>query len=159
MSLRIPYFQLSGDFSGMLVKMSQGLRQGSLGNTILDLVNIRVSQMNGCAFCVDMHVKEARIHGERDLRVHHVAVWRESPLFNDRERAAFEWAETVTKLGEEGVPEDLFQRVRAHFSEKEISDLTFAVGLINFWNRLSVSFRAEPGSADEQFGLTKSGLN
>src|SRR5438034_11199043 len=99
---------------------------------IQDLVHIRASQLNGCAFCLDMHVKEAKIHGERELRLYHISVWRESPLFSDKERAALEWTEAVTKISE-GIPESLYEMVREHLSEKEMSEMTFAIALINIW--------------------------
>jgi AhpD family alkylhydroperoxidase len=122
-------------------------------------VDLRASQMNGCAFCVDMHVKQARIAGERELRLHHVAVWRESTLFDERERAALEWTEALTKLAPYGVSDEIFNKVREHFNEQEISDLTFAIMAINGWNRVSIGFNAVPGSQDEAYGLTKGGLN
>jgi AhpD family alkylhydroperoxidase len=127
--------------------------------TLRDLVNIRASQINGCAFCLDMHVKEAKIHGERELRLHHVAIWRESPLFTPRERAALAWTEAVTVLGRDGVPDEVYEQARSQFSEKELVQLTFAVVTINGWNRLSIAFRNEPGSADAAMGLTKAGLS
>jgi AhpD family alkylhydroperoxidase len=139
--------------------MGKSLGESTLGRTLLDLVNLRASQLNGCAFCIDMHVKEARLHGERDLRVYHLPVWRESTLFSAKEKAALEWTEVVTKLPEHGIPDENFQRVRENFSDKEMSELTFAIGLINAWNRLSISFKAVPGSADKAFGLDKAGLN
>jgi alkylhydroperoxidase family enzyme len=105
-----------------------------------------------------MHVKEAKLEGERELRLYHVAVWRESPLFSERERAALEWTEAVTRVADSQVPDELFERVRKILSEKEISDLTFAVAIINTWNRLGVSFRSTPGSADSVYGLDKAGL-
>ena len=121
----------------------------------MDLVNIRASQINGCAFCLDMHVKEAKIHGERELRLYHIPIWRESPLFTSKERAALEWTEAVTKIAGNEVPGELFERVRKEFSEKELSDLTFAIGTINFWNRMNVGFKTMPGSADQMLGLTE----
>ena len=123
-----------------------------------DLVNIRVSQINGCAFCLDMHVKEARIRGERELRLHHVSIWRESPLFGPRERAAFEWAELLTRLGHDGVPDEAYEAARAHFTEEELADLNYAVVAINGWNRLNIAFPKTPGSLDAMFGLDKAGL-
>jgi AhpD family alkylhydroperoxidase len=123
-----------------------------------DLLVTRASQINGCAFCLDMHIKQAKIHGERELRLHHIAIWRESSLFNPRERAALEWTEVLTKLPEHGVSDDLYQRARGEFSEKELSDLTFLVMAINGWNRLNVAFQTVPGSADAAFGLDKAGL-
>lgn len=156
---RLNYYELSQDQAQKLMALGQAAKSASIERSLVDLVNIRASQMNGCGFCVDMHVKEARIHGERDLRVHHVVIWRESPLFSERERAALEWTEAVTKLGAHGVPDDVYAKARSHLSEKEISDLTFVIGVINVWNRLSIGFRAVPGSADKAFGLDKSGLS
>ena len=106
-----------------------------------------------------MHVKEATIKGERALRLHHVAIWRESPLFSPRERAALEWTEALTTLPPHGVPDEIYDAVRAQFTESELSDLTFLVVGINGWNRLNVAFRTEPGSADKAYGLDKAGLN
>ncbi|HSG22697.1 MAG TPA: carboxymuconolactone decarboxylase family protein [Azonexus sp.] len=120
---------------------------------------MRASQLNGCAFCVDMHVKEATIHGERPLRLHHVAIWRESQLFSPRERAALEWTENLTRLPAEGVADAVYESVRAQLSEKELSDLTFLVMSINAWNRVSVGFRVIPGTYDKAYGLDKAGLN
>lgn len=156
---RLNYMQQSSELFIKAMELATTLHQSPIFKELGDLVNIRVSQLNGCAFCLDMHIKEAKIHGERELRLYHVAVWRESPLFNDRERAALEWTELVTKLPEHGIPEAAFERVREHFNEKEVSDLTFAVGLINYWNRLSISFAVVPGSADAAFGLDKAGLS
>lgn len=159
MSQRINYNQQSPEIVHTLMEMSKQLSKSEISQTLRDLVNIRASQLNGCAFCIDMHVKEARIHGERDLRLFHTQVWRESTLFNDQERAALEWTEAVTKLNEHGISDEIYNRVKEHFSDKQISDLTLAIGLINQWNRLSIAFRAVPGSADKFFGLDKAGLN
>jgi alkylhydroperoxidase family enzyme len=115
--------------------------------------------MNGCGFCLDMHVKEAKIHGERELRLYHIPIWRESTLFSPRERAALAWTEILTKMPEHGVPDDTYDRVRGQFSEKELSDLTFSVMAINAWNRVNVAFQTVPGSADKAYGLTKAGLS
>jgi alkylhydroperoxidase family enzyme len=106
-----------------------------------------------------MHVKQAKMHGERELRLHHVAAWRESTLFSPRERAALAWTEALTKLPDHGVPDDVYDRVRTQLSEKEISDLTFAVMTINAWNRLNVGFKTVPGSSDAALGLDKAGLS
>jgi AhpD family alkylhydroperoxidase len=149
----------SPELVAKLREVAFAVRNGAIEQTILDLVSIRASQINGCAFCLDMHVKEAKMHGERELRVYHLPVWRESPLFTARERAALEWTEVLTKLPEHGVPDDLFQAVRRELSEKEISDLSFAIAVINSWNRISIGFRALPGSADAAFGLDKAGLS
>jgi AhpD family alkylhydroperoxidase len=153
------YAAQSPELFRKLADLATAIRKSSIEETIISLVEIRTSQINGCSFCLDMHVKQAKIHGERDLRLHHVATWRESPLFEARERAALPWAEVLTKLPEGGVPDDLYERVRAQFSEKELSDLTFAVIAINAWNRAGVAFRTVPGSADKVYGLDRAGLN
>lgn len=159
MSERLDYYATSTELSRKLFELSYVVKKSSLGNTLLDLVNIRASQLNGCAFCVDMHCKEAKMHGERELRIYHIPIWRESTLFSDLERAALEWTEAVTKLSEHGVSDEVYERVRAQLSETQISELTFAIAVINAWNRLNISFQSVPGSRDEMLGLMKSGLN
>src|SRR5882672_4889695 len=116
MNPRINYNQHAPDSIKKLFELSQLSDQGSLGHTLADLVHIRASQLNGCAFCLDMHVKEAKIHGEHELRLYHLPVWRESPLFSDKERAALEWTEAVTKLSAP-ISDDLYERTREHLSE------------------------------------------
>lgn len=157
MNPRINYNQHSPELIKKLFELSQLSTRGSLGPTLTDLVHIRASQLNGCAFCLDMHVKEARIHGERELRLYHIAIWRESPLFSEKERAALEWTEAVTRLSAP-IPDSLYERVHTHLSEKELSELTFAIGIINFWNRLNISSPTTPGSLDAMLGLTKADL-
>ena len=105
-----------------------------------------------------MHVKEATIHGERPLRLHHLAIWRESPLFDERERAALAWTEALTALPAHGVPQALYDEVREQFSEKELTDLTFSIMAINGWNRVAISFASVPGSLDKVYGLDKAQL-
>jgi AhpD family alkylhydroperoxidase len=156
MNPRINYNQHSPNLIKKLLELSQ-LNAESLDRSLIDLVHIRASQINGCAFCLDMHVKEAKIHGERELRLYHLAIWRESPLFSARERAALEWTEAVTELSA-AIPDSLYERVREHLSEKEMSELTFAIGAINFWNRLNISSPTTPGSLDAMLGLSKAGL-
>jgi AhpD family alkylhydroperoxidase len=159
MSQRLDYAAHSKSLIDKLVALSLATKkEGSIERGLLHLVDIRASQINGCAFCLDMHSKEAKIDGERELRLYHVAVWRESPLFSARERAVLEWTEAVTKLGEHGVADDIYARVREQLSEKEIADLTFAIVTINAWNRLAIAFRAVPGSADAAYGLGRAGL-
>ena len=159
MKERLNYMKESPKLAHKFLEFSQAVPQESLPAGLLDLVNIRASQINGCAFCLDMHVKEAKIRGERELRLYHVSIWRESPLFSPKERAALEWTEAVTQIAGNDVPDELFERVRKDLSEKELANLTFAVATINFWNRLNVSFKTVPGSADEMLGLTKAGLS
>ncbi|KWV40623.1 alkylhydroperoxidase [Rhizobium altiplani] len=159
MSQRLNYAQHSPELFKKISDLGMSLKDSTIEQKIRDLVNIRASQINGCAFCLDMHVKEAKIHGESELRLYHVAIWRESNLFVPRERAALAWTEAVTKLPEGGIPDELYERVRGQLSEKEVSDLTFSIMVINAWNRASIAFKAVPGSADKAYGLDKAGLN
>jgi AhpD family alkylhydroperoxidase len=158
MTARLNYLKNSPELTRKVLELSEAVKKSSLGDTLLDLINIRASQLNGCAFCLDMHSKEAKIHGERELRIYHIPIWRESPLFSDAEKAALEWTEALTKIGPEGVSDEIYERVRSHFSEVQLSELSFAVGMINLWNRLNIGFRNPPGSADEMLGLTRAGL-
>lgn len=159
MTQRINYMQQSPQFFKKLMDFSNAEKESTIEEKILDLVHIRASQMNGCGFCLDMHVKQAKIHGESELRLYHISIWRESTLFVPRERAALAWTEILTKLPEHGVPDEVYDRVRGQLSEKEISDLTFSVMAINAWNRINVAFKTVPGSSDAAFGLTKAGLS
>ncbi|MBF6988900.1 MULTISPECIES: carboxymuconolactone decarboxylase family protein [Cupriavidus] len=158
MAQRINYFQQSPELLKKLMELNSLFPKTTIEEHVRGLVEIRASQLNGCAFCVDMHIKTAKIHGERELRLHHVAIWRESTLFSPRERAALAWTEALTRLSAEGVPDDIYERVRTQYSEKELSDLTFLVGAINTWNRLNVAFRMVPGAFDKTFGLDKANL-
>ena len=159
MTQRLNYAKQSPELLKRLSDLSIALKNSAIEAKIHDLAQIRASQINGCAFCLDMHVKEAKIHGESELRLYHVAIWRESNLFIPRERAALAWTEAVTKLPEGGIPDELYERVRGQLSEKEISDLTFLIMTINAWNRASIAFKTVPGSADRLYGLDKAGLN
>ncbi|TKD47833.1 MAG: carboxymuconolactone decarboxylase family protein [Mesorhizobium sp.] len=156
---RINWAEQSPELVKKFTGVVMALRASSIEESILNLVDIRASQLKGCSFCLDMHVKQAKIHGERELRLYHLAAWRDSTLFTPRERAALAWTEVLTKLPEQGVPDEIYERVRTQLSEKEISDLSFAVMVINAWNRLNVGFKAVPGSADAMYGLDKAGLN
>jgi AhpD family alkylhydroperoxidase len=159
MNQRIDYQKQSPELFKKFVEFSLAIRNSSIEETIRDLVDIRASQINGCAFCVDMHVKEATMHGERPLRLHHIAIWRESPLFSPRERAALAWTEILTRIPAQGVPDDVYDRVRSQLSEQELSDLTYLVMSINAWNRINVGFRLVPGTYDKAFGVDKAGLS
>jgi AhpD family alkylhydroperoxidase len=159
MSPRINQAEQSPELYKKFLEFSTALRSSTIEVGLRDLVNIRASQINGCAFCLDMHSKEAKIHGERELRLYHVAIWRESTLFSPRERAALNWTEALTTLSPHGVADADFETARAEFSEKELADLTFCVMAINGWNRASIAFRNVPGSADKLYGLDKAGLN
>lgn len=159
MSQRLSSMQQSPELFKKFVAYSSAVKDGAIEEKVADLVAIRTAQMNGCGFCLDMHIKQARIRGERELRLHHVAIWRESTLFAPRERAALAWTEALTRLPEGGVPDDVYERVRTQLSEREISDLSFVVMVNNGWNRINVGFRTAPGSADTAFGLDKAGLS
>lgn len=159
MSNRVNAMQQSPELFKKFVAISLATKDASIEEGIGDLVAIRTAQMNGCAFCLDMHIKQATMHGERALRLHHVAIWRESQLFSNRERAALAWTEVLTFLPAHGVPDDIYERVRGELSEKEISDLSFMIMVNNGWNRLNCGFQTTPGSADKAFGLDKAGLS
>ena len=122
------------------------VRQSGIEKRVLELVKLRASYINGCAYCVDMHSKDARAGGETEQRIYSVPVWRETPYYTPRERAALEWSEVVTTLGAHGVPDSAFASVREHFSEIEIVNLTMAIVAINGWNRLAVALGADVGS-------------
>jgi AhpD family alkylhydroperoxidase len=156
---RLNYAQQSPELVKMLHDFSSAIaNSGHIDSKLALLVDIRASQMNGCAFCLDMHVKEARLHGERELRLYHVAIWRESPLFTPKERAALAWTEALTRIAPTGISDELYAEAREQFSEKELSTLTFRVMGINAWNRANVAFRTTPGAHDKAFGLDKAGL-
>jgi len=156
---RLDYQQQSPELFKKFAEFNLLAKKGSIEASILDLVVIRASQINGCTFCVDMHIKQATISGERPLRLHHLAAWRDSTLFAPRERAALAWTEVLTQLPPQGVPDDIYERVRTQLSEKEITDLTYTIMAINGWNRINVAFRSVPGVLDKAYGLDKAGLN
>ncbi len=122
------------------------VRRSGLEPGLLDLVRTRASQINGCAYCIDMHTKDARASGESEQRLYALDAWRETPFFTDRERAALAWTEAVTLVREGHVPDDVYAEARRHFSERELVDLTLAIVAINGWNRLAISMRAVPGA-------------
>jgi AhpD family alkylhydroperoxidase len=125
--------------------MEAYVRGSSLEHSLLELVKLRASMINGCAYCVDMHTKDARYEGETEQRLYAVSVWRETPFFSARERAALAWTDALTDIAHTGVPDALYEVVRSQFSESEIVDLTMAIVTINGWNRLTVSLRAPVG--------------
>jgi len=128
-----------------LFNLGAYLSKSPLEQSLLDLVNFRVSQINGCAYCLDMHSKDLRAHGETEQRLYMMDAWRESPVYTDRERAALAWAEAVTRLEKQNVPDDVYEEALTQFSEEELVDLTMAVNGINSWNRLNISFRTHAG--------------
>jgi AhpD family alkylhydroperoxidase len=121
------------------------LHQSGLEIPLLHLIKLRASQINGCAYCIDMHWKDLRAIGENEQRLYGLDAWRESPYYSERERAALAWTEAVTLVASSQVPDEVYEQVRRQFNEKELTDLTLAVATINAWNRLSISLRAEAG--------------
>lgn len=117
-----------------------------LERPLLELVKMRASQINGCAYCLDMHSKDARALGETEQRLYLLSAWREAPFYTERERAALDWTEAVTLIAEGHAPDDVYERVARQFNEEELANLTLAIAAINSWNRLSISFRVLPGS-------------
>lgn len=156
---RLNYFALAGSAFQHLAAIDKYCKESSVDPKILRLVQVYASQLNGCAFCVDIHCKEAKIAGERELRLYHVAVWKDSPLFTEKEKLAFEWTKAVTLISEGPVSEELFRRMREHFSEKELVDLNMQIAFINLFNRFAATFGSVPGDRDKVLGLDKAGLS
>ncbi len=142
----IRYSKLAPDGFQALLRLNEYARQCGLEAPLLELVRIRVSQVNGCGYCIDIHTKDARAEGESEQRLYCVSAWREAPFYSDRERAALAWAEAVTKLSEGEIADDVYQNAREHFSDTELVNLTMAVIAINGMNWLAVSFDTPVGS-------------
>lgn len=140
MQQRLKYQTYAPDVMKQVYALNKAVDECGLEKGLLHLVKLRASQINGCSFCVDMHSREALADGDSQQRLFLVAAWKESPLFSDRERAAFAYTEAVTKISEAGVPDALWEATRRHFADEEIVKLTVAIGMINIWNRLCVSF-------------------
>ena len=145
MHQRIDYRQASPEAFKALLNTEQQVRSSGLEMSLLELVKSRASQINGCAFCLDMHTKDARALGETEQRLYLLPAWREAPCYSERERAALEWTEAITRIADTGVPDALYARLRRHFDEKTLVDLTLAIIAINGWNRMAVAFRTEVG--------------
>jgi AhpD family alkylhydroperoxidase len=145
MEPRIHYVKYSQPALKAMYALGEEVKKSSLGATLINLISLRASQINGCAYCIDMHFKDARALGESEQRLYSLDAWRETPFYNPRERAALTWTESLTLISQNHVPDDIYQQVREQFSENEIVDLTYAVMAINAWNRLAISMRAVPG--------------
>lgn len=146
MKTRLEYWKVApGGFKAMSA-LEAYLRDCGLEKSLLHMVKLRASQMNGCAYCIDMHWKDARAVGESEQRLYGLDAWREAPYYTDRERAALDWTEALTNLKDGHVPDLVYEAVQRHFSEKELVDLAWVVASINAWNRLSMAFRTEAGS-------------
>ncbi|WP_019833602.1 carboxymuconolactone decarboxylase family protein [Sphingomonas sp. PR090111-T3T-6A] len=138
-------FQTASAGVKAMMAVEGAIASSGVDHSLLHLVKLRASQINGCSFCIHMHAKEAVKQGESDMRIHLLNAWRESPLFNDRERAALAWTETLTTVSETGAPDALYEELQRHFNETEIAYLTFQIGAINLWNRLQIGLRAIHG--------------
>ncbi|GCE45448.1 AhpD family alkylhydroperoxidase [Thermosporothrix hazakensis] len=145
MNARIQITKVAPAAYRAVFQLEKYVRESGLERSLLELVRLRASQINGCAYCVDMHTKDARAAGETEQRLYLVSAWHEATCFTDRERAALEWTEAVTLVSETHVPDDVYERVKQHFTDEELVNLTVAISAINVWNRLNVSFRTPAG--------------
>jgi AhpD family alkylhydroperoxidase len=146
MKPRLDYAKVAPGVYDAMDALDQYLQACGLEPGLLNLVRLRASQINGCAYCVDMHWKDLRVIGEGEQRLYGLAAWRESPYYTERERAALEWTEAVTLVADSHVPDAVYETVRGHFGAKELCDLTLALAAINAWNRLSIAARLVPGN-------------
>jgi AhpD family alkylhydroperoxidase len=146
MEARLRYAIAAPGARQAMLQLEEYVQNCGLEKSLIRLVEIRASQINGCAFCLDMHTKDARAEGETEQRLYVLAGWREAPFYSERERAALEWTEAVTLVAENHIPDEVYERVRPHFSDEELVNLTMAINAINSWNRLNVAFRTPAGS-------------
>ena len=144
MKPRMNFFQAAPETVNALMALENQVASSGLEQSLIELVKTRASQINGCAYCINMHTQNARKHGETEQRLYLLNAWREAPVYTDRERAALAWTDAVTLISDTHAPEDVYQEVRAHFSEAETVNLTMLIATINAWNRLAISFRAMP---------------
>jgi AhpD family alkylhydroperoxidase len=143
MKIRMNYFAKQPALLKKMTELNHAVETSGFERKLLHLVKLRASQINGCAYCVDMHVKEARKDGETEQRMHLISAWRESPLYTDRERAALEWTEALTLLPQSRANDEFYEPLKQHFSDEEIVQLTLLIVVINGWNRLAVGFRSQ----------------
>jgi AhpD family alkylhydroperoxidase len=146
METRLDYGKIAPGALKAMIELEKYVRGCGLEPSLIELVKVRASQINGCAYCIDMHAKDARAEGETEQRLYLLSSWREAPFYTDRERAALAWTEAQTEIATYGVEDELYEEVSEHFSEKELVDLTTAIIAINGWNRFGVTFRPEVGS-------------
>jgi len=144
MSIRMNWYKQSPDAYKAMLGMEQALEKSGLELSLLELVRLRASQINSCAFCMNMHANDARQAGETEQRLQTLCAWRETPFFTPRERAALAWTESLTQLAQQGAPQNEFEALREQFTDKEIVDLTLAISTINAWNRFGVGFSLVP---------------
>ena len=145
MKSRIDYAKAAPKVSQAMFALQSVVNDSGLEPSLLELVKMRASQINGCAYCLDMHSKDARAIGETEQRLYVLNAWRESPFYSERERAALAWTEALTRISEDEVSDELYAEVSQQFDEKELVELTLAIIAINAWNRLAIPFRSEPG--------------
>src|SRR2546423_7538613 len=146
MSPRIPYHKIAPEAFKAMLALDRSLHQASdIEPALAHLVKLRASQINGCAYCIDMHAKDLLADGETVQRIYGLDAWRESPYYTDRERAALEWTEAVTRIAKTHADDEIYEKIKPHFSDKELVDLTFVIVTINAWNRLAISMRSEAG--------------
>jgi AhpD family alkylhydroperoxidase len=150
MEPRIDYQQADPKALKGMMEIEKYMANSSLERPLYELVKMRASQINGCAFCIDMHSKDARAGGETEQRLYALDAWRETPFYSDRERAALEWTEALTLISENHVSDELYNRVREQFDEQELVTLSMAVVAINSWNRLAIPFRSVPGEYEPE---------
>jgi AhpD family alkylhydroperoxidase len=143
MKPRMNFYQAAPDTIKALNALETHIQSTGLEKSLIELVKIRASQINGCAFCINMHTEDARKRGETEQRIYLLNAWRESPLYTERERAALAWTESVTLITETHAPDDVYAQVRAQFSEEETVNLTMLIATINAWNRLAIGFRLQ----------------
>ena len=146
MQARIDYMKSGRGVMEAMLGLEKYIRQSGLEESLLNLIRMRASQINGCAYCLDMHWKDAVAHGEKEQRLYGLDAWEESPYYTDRERAALAWTEALTNIREGHVSDAVYERVKPHFTEKELADLSLAVTSINSWNRLNIAIRTVPGT-------------
>ena len=146
MKPRMEYQKVAPGVSQAMSGLERTIHESGLEPSLLELVKTRASQINGCAFCLDMHTKDARARGETEQRLYALSAWRETPFYTERERAALAWTEAVTLVSETRIPDDVYELARGQFNEQELAYLTLAVIAINGWNRLAISFRTVPGT-------------
>ena len=146
MTVRINYAKAFPDGVHALLNLGNAVAASGLEPALLELVKIRASQMNACAYCIDMHTKDARANGESEQRIYALSAWRETPFFSPRERAALAWTEAITNIQQSQAGDEVFEETRREFTDSELAKLTLAITNINSWNRIAIAFRAEPGS-------------
>jgi AhpD family alkylhydroperoxidase len=150
MKERFDYGKVSPGAYKAMLGLEKYLHEGGLEQSLLHLIKLRASQINGCAYCLDMHWKDLKSIGESDQRLYELNAWEEAPFYSDRERAALAWTDAVTRVADTHVPDAVYEKVRQQFSEKELADLTLAIATINAWNRLAISARTTPGTYQPQ---------